>query len=884
MTRPSPAALRDRLLVAVGATDDTLPVAGDDVEAINALRVAYRRAQLVLAARDLTGEASIDDTMAELADLAAAGLDAALSIARVPLRHGGLLGEVRLAVVGMGKCGGRELNYVSDVDVIFVLEPAEGADEQAALRTATKLAEGLVRVCGTIADEGALFPVDAGLRPEGRSGPLVRTLASHEAYYRRWARTWEYQALLKARPVAGDLALGSAYCAIVEPLVWAASSRDNFVPDVQAMRRRVERSLPSRSASREIKLGPGGLRDVEFAVQLLQLVHGRTDESLRVAGTLPALAALADGGYVGRGDAAGLADAYRFLRGVEHRLQLQQLRRTHTLPRDPGAVRWLARSLGMRTAEEFVAERGRRAVEVRRLHEKLFYRPLLESVARLPSEDIRMYPSSAKIRLEALGFSDTDAALRHIAALTRGLSRSAAIQRQLLPAMLDWFAEAADPDAGLLAYRQVSDALGTTPWYLRLLRDEGSAAERLARLLSTSSYVAGLMQGAPESVQLLRSDEELRPRSRAQVEQALLAVVRRNPEPAAAVAAARGVRRVELVRVACADLLGLLDVAAVGAALADAAAATVAAALAVAVRVVAEARGGPVPASVAMIALGRLGGREVSYSSDADILFVHEPHTGVADSVAAAAAQAVAEEVRRLLALPAPDPPLTLDAGLRPEGRQGPLTRSLPSYSAYYRRWSLGWEAQALLRASPLAGDADLGARFIAMVDDVRYPRELPAGAVAEIARLKDRMERERIPKGVDRSLHLKLGPGGLTDVEWAVQLLQLRYGRHVPTLRTTSTLAGLRAAATAGLLEASELTALTTAWREASRVRNAIMLTSGRPGDVIPRARRPLARVARAVGYPAAAPEALLADHRLAAARAREVVEELFARERKES
>ncbi|HMA46182.1 MAG TPA: bifunctional [glutamine synthetase] adenylyltransferase/[glutamine synthetase]-adenylyl-L-tyrosine phosphorylase, partial [Frankiaceae bacterium] len=736
------------LLDAVGAVDGRATV--DQPTALDALRRGYRRALLLLAARDLTGAAPFDEVTAVLADLAGEALDAALAIARAAQHPSAP--PVTLAIIGMGKCGARELNYVSDVDVVFVAEPVErGGDEGAALRAAAKLAEGVIRACGTATAEGTLFPVDAGLRPEGRNGPLVRTLASHEAYYRRWARTWEYQALLKARPVAGDRRLGDAYCAAVAPLVWAAASRPGFVGDVQAMRRRVEHSLPPLSVDRQLKLGPGGLRDVEFAVQLLQLVHGRTDESLRRPATLPALDALAAGGYVGRADAAGLAGSYRFLRMVEHRLQLQRMRRTHVLPRDQTGLRWLARAVGLRTVEEFEGERGRHARDVRRLHEKLFYRPLLVAVARLPAEDARLSPEAARARLSALGFADTAAALRHIEALTTGISRNAAIQRTLLPAMLGWFADAADPNAGLLAYRQVSDALRRTPWYLRLLRDEGSAAERLARLLATSGYLAGLMQRAPESVQMLRSDDELRPRSRDQVAQALLAVVRRNDEWEAAVAAARGVRRMELVRVACADLLGLLDVRGVGRALSDAATATVAAALEVAQRKVETEQRAPLPMTLAVVAMGRLGGGEMGYGSDADVLFVHQPHDGVPDGVAAAAAHAVAEEVRRLLELPAPDPPLRVDAGLRPEGRQGPLTRSLASYEAYYRRWSLHWEAQALLRAAPLAGDPDLGERFIALADDVRYPAVLPREAVEEMARLKQRMERERIPRGVDR-------------------------------------------------------------------------------------------------------------------------------------
>ncbi|WP_322780262.1 bifunctional [glutamine synthetase] adenylyltransferase/[glutamine synthetase]-adenylyl-L-tyrosine phosphorylase, partial [Frankia sp. Cas4] len=683
---------RERLLRAVGADPDaTWPrAAGDGTDVLNALRVAYRRALFVLAARDLTGAVPFDDATAELADLAGAALDAALAVARSALWPAAA--PVRLAVVGMGKCGGRELNYVSDVDVLFVAEPGQRGgntdgirgDEVGGLEAATRLAEGMVRACGAVTGEGALFQVDVGLRPEGRDGPLVRTLASHDAYYRRWARTWEFQALLKARPVAGDRDVGERFCAAVGPLVWSAASRPGFVSDVQTMRRRVERSLPPGDADRNLKLGPGGLRDVEFAVQLLQLVHGRTDPKLRTASTLSALDALARGGYVARRDAAGLADAYRFLRGTEHRLQLQRLRRVHTLPRDPGELRRLARSLGLTSAAEIVAEHARVARFVRRLHERLFYQPLLEAVARLSVEEVRLTPAEARDRLAALGFADTARALRHIEALTNGVSRTATIQRRLLPAMLHWFADAADPDAGLLAYRQVSEALGRTPWYLRLLRDESGAAERLCRVLATSRYVADLMQRAPESVRLLRTIDDLRPRTREQLVQAMIAIARRNPCGEQAVGRARAVRRVELIRVACGDLLGLLDVAAVGRALSDAAAATIGAALYVAERRFEQETGRPLPVRIAVMAMGRLGGAELSYGSDADVVFVHEPiDDPVTDGVtdAADAAGAVVAELRRLLAVPAGDPPLILDAQLRPEGRAGPMTRTPASYA-----------------------------------------------------------------------------------------------------------------------------------------------------------------------------------------------------------
>jgi glutamate-ammonia-ligase adenylyltransferase len=583
LSRPTGEELRAELLAAAGTgpkagpgpasgagpASGPAPGAGPslrDDDPVTALRVCYRRRLLHLAARDLTGAVTVDETAAELADLAAAALDGALAIASS--RLGPQAKACRIAVIAMGKCGGRELNYASDVDVIFVAAPAAGATEDTALRAATQLAAAMIQVCSQPTAESPLFPVDPNLRPEGRDGPLVRTLASHRAYYERWAKTWEFQALLKARPVAGDAALGRAYVAALAPMVWQAAQREHFVADVQAMRRRVLDSLPADQAGRELKLGPGGLRDIEFAVQLLQLVHGRTDTTLRVRATLQALDALAAGGYVGRQDAASLAGAYRFLRGVEHLLQLYQLRRTHTLPEDPAVLRRVGRALRLTSgtgqyadpAAELTARWREHAGQARQLHEKLFYRPLLEAVARLPGEDVRLTPEAARARLEALGYSDPAGALRHIGALTSGVSRKTAIQRTLLPVMLGWFADAAQPDAGLLAFRQVSEALGDSPWYLRLLRDDTRVAWRMARLLASSRYAASLLLRAPEAVAMLADDAQLAPRQAAALQAEAAAALRRYEEAGDAVSAALALRRRELLRTAAADLLGLADI------------------------------------------------------------------------------------------------------------------------------------------------------------------------------------------------------------------------------------------------------------------------------------------------------------------------------------
>ncbi|MEU4205075.1 bifunctional [glutamine synthetase] adenylyltransferase/[glutamine synthetase]-adenylyl-L-tyrosine phosphorylase [Streptomyces sp. NPDC039022] len=861
---------------------------GRDRPRPDALRAAYRRCLLGIAARDVCGTTDLAETAAELADLATATVRAALEIAGEEQPTDAA--ACRLAVIAMGKCGGRELNYVSDVDVIFVAEARDGTEEAKALQAATRLAGRMMRVCSDVTAEGTIWPVDANLRPEGRNGPLVRTLNSHLAYYERWAKTWEFQALLKARPMAGDDELGKEYVAAVTPLVWQVSERENFVTDVRQMRRRVVENIPAAQVDRELKLGPGGLRDVEFAVQLLQLVHGRSDGTLHSPSTLEALSALAAGGYVGREDAKALDAAYCFLRTLEHRIQLHKLRRTHLMPEDEPDQRRLARSMGHRTepVETLRKEWKWHAREVRRLHEKLFYRPLLDAVAHLEPGGTRLSAKAAGQRLEALGYADPVAALRHLEALASGVTRKAAIQRTLLPVLLAWFADSADPDAGLLNFRKVSDALGKTPWYLRLLRDEGAAAENLARVLSAGRFAPDLLLRAPEAVALLGAKDGLQPRGRAALEQEVLAAVGRAENAEQAVAAARGVRRRELFRTAAADLIGAYgtegrpaeadrghaaDV--IGTAVSDLTAATIAGALRAAVR---DQWGDTLPTRFTVIGMGRFGGRELGYGSDADVLFVHEPREGADEQEATKAAHAVANEMRRLLQLPSSDPPLPIDADLRPEGKTGPLVRTLSSYAAYYRRWSLVWEAQALLRAEPVAGDADLGKRFIELIGPLRYPMEgLGEDAVREIRRLKARMETERVPRGADPTTHTKLGRGGLSDVEWTVQLLQMQHAWNEPGLRTTRTRTALAAARDAGLLATEDAQILDEAWVLASRVRNATMLVRGRPGDTFPSDARELAAVGRYLGYEEGHVGEMLDDYRRTTRRARAVVEEIF-------
>ncbi|AZI57815.1 bifunctional [glutamine synthetase] adenylyltransferase/[glutamine synthetase]-adenylyl-L-tyrosine phosphorylase [Nakamurella antarctica] len=893
-----PTRLYEVMAVSVGIDPAEAPCTGTEGAkakltggpAVVAMRNAYRSQLLIIAAHDLAQSVepslppvALPAVCHALSDLADATLQVGLSVACAALSA--TAAPVALSIVAMGKCGARELNYISDVDVIFVADhpPAISVgvaqDDHHMLISGAALASQTMRICEQVAWE-----VDAGLRPEGGAGALVRTPASFVAYYQRWAQTWEFQALLKARPAAGSMELGAQFMAATQSGVWTAAGRESFVDDVQAMRRRVEANIPEGLRDKELKLGPGGLRDVEFSVQLLQLVHGRSDPELRIPGTLTALRALIRGGYVGRSDGAELAGAYTFLRRAEHRIQLQRLRRTHILPDDHADLDWLARTDGYTAfgtsdaAEIFTSERARHAAIVRKLHEKLFYRPLLHAVAAVPGEEMQLSSTAAAERLKALGFRSPEAALRHLAALTTGVSRRAAIQRTLLPVMLDTFAASPDPDGGLLSYRHVSEALADTPWYLRLLRDEGLIAQRLAGLLGSSKLVGDLLARAPEVLRLLVTDAELLAPEPVQVAASLLARAARGTTAQDSVDVARSARRHELLRLACADMLGLVSVQDVAVGLSAVADATVQAAYAAAHKQVAADRPDH-GVRMAVIGMGRFGGAELGYSSDADVMYVAEPLPGVDQGEALNTARLISDLMARLLSRPSPDPALEVDADLRPEGKNGPMVRTLESFQAYWKKFALPWERQALLRARYVAGESELGSTFIAAADEFRYPSAgLAQQDVIEIRRIKARVDVERLPRGADPSTHTKLGSGGLSDVEWTVQLLQLQHAFEVPGLRTPQTRPAISAACDAGLLSAADASALDEAWLKATHVRNVLMQVLGKPEDQIPRQGRQLAAVARAMGYPAGGdPGEFVDEYRRTSRRARWVVDRVF-------
>ena len=819
------------LLTRLDARPPLADEAGDD-----ALVRWKQHEYLRIAARDLTGRDTVEATTAALSDLATDVLGHAVRIVEAGD------GDAGLAVVGMGKLGGHELNYASDIDLLFV-----GGDVRRA-----RAVMDLARRC---------YRVDANLRPEGRDGPLTRSVDSYVSYWQRWATPWEFQALLKATPVAGAEETRRSWAEAADAALWSRPLTTDDLRSLRALKARAEAAVVRQGlADRELKRAPGGIRDIEFSVQLLQLVHGRVDPALRSPTTLDALEEMSASGYVGADDADGLADAYRFLRRVEHALQLADEQQTHTLPTDREERRRIARVLGYRgtpeagPTEAFDRDLTQRRNLVRSIHERLYFRPLLDALAGVGP----LSPEAAAAALTTFGFSDVERTRQAVAELTRGLTRSSRMMQQVLPLMLDWLSATPDPDAGLLGLRKLATGEQRTTELAVAFRDSPEVARHLSMLLGTSALFGDLLAANPDLIVRLAEPSRLRTRSRTELQSTAREALGWRTNLGDRQRALRRWQRRQLLGIAARDVFGQADVGQVGADLTTLAEASLATAL----------RSLEPGVRFAVIALGRFAGGELAYASDLDVVFVHDGD-GAADH------EEALRSATGLLRFVAGDTPahriFRVDTNLRPEGRQGPLCRSISGYASYFDRWALTWERQAMARARPVAGDPELGERFMGLLDRVVWDRPFTDDDEREIRRMKARVQRERLPPGEDPEFHLKLGRGSLSDIEWTVQLLQLRHG-----VRGPGTIEGLDRLAKLEVVTPGEAAVLRDAYRFCERTRNRWWLVGADPvhPDALPQRTDDAARLARSLGTTAGV---LRDDYRRVTRRARRVVERLF-------
>jgi glutamate-ammonia-ligase adenylyltransferase len=791
----------------------------DDVRALGAaegLRRFRRRAMLRLAARDLGG-ASVDEVVAEISDVADVLWATAL----------GEVGAEDLAVIALGKWGGRELNYASDVDLLFV-HTDPGPDAQALAESA---ATDVVRLLADQTEGGIALRVDTALRPGGRAGALSRSREATLAYYERRAATWERQAMLKARAAAGDADLGASFVAGLAPIVYPDHLEPAAIDDVRRTKVRLEEYIRQRGKElTEVKRGRGGIRDVEFAVQLLQIVHGRSNPRLRSPGTLAALAALADEGYVAREDAEPLADAYRFLRRVEHRLQIVRDLQTHDLPDDARARTTLARSLGLTDAGALQLRYDETTGLVRQIHERLFYRPLLEAFAGPAAPALGRDRAAAEELLEGLGFARPERGYDLLAALIDPSRRIGKVLGTMFPVAAPALALAPDPDAALVRLARIADAVGADPGPADALAGDATAVRRLVHLAGASGAATDALVREPGRIAVLSGGGATT-----------------DHDAAWARAAADHAARLSTAR----------DTGLALAAIADA----------VLAEAVAAAAPGP---PFAVIGLGKLGARELSFASDLDVVFVYEGEGPGHQRRANEAAEAVMRHVRAA--------GWEIDADLRPEGRNGPLARSLAGFLEYWQRYAEPWEFQVLLRTRPVAGDDTIGRRFASVAEDMAYPPEgISLDRIIQIRRMRDRIEQERVRPPEAARFHFKLGHGSLADVQFSVEMLLQRHGGPVPEVRTTSTFEAIERLAEARLVERSVARDLGEAFMFLADVKNALEVDRRIHAEAIPAPTAGQDALARRLGYQEYPRQTFIDDYLRITRRARRAMERVF-------
>ncbi len=803
---------------------------------VEELIVWKRREFLRITARDLLGLDDLETATAALSLLARDFLTEAIEITGVP----------DLAVVGMGKLGGNELNYSSDIDLMFVGD----GDPQETTAGVRRVIEITRRA----------FRVDTNLRPEGRSGSLVRTLDSYEAYWDRWAEPWEFQALLKARAVAGDPLLGRRFEDAAERWLWNQPFDADAIRSLRSMKQRTEEEVArADDGGNDIKRGPGGIRDIEFAVQLLQLVHGRLDPDVRSPNTLKVLGTLAADGYIDETDAGRLADAYRFLRGVEHRLQLVDEHQTHTVPFDEGAREHVARSHGFHSSPEstalatFDARLRSTQLSVRSIYDRVYFRPLLEAFAGTEGE---LGPAAAAERLAAFGFTDAKRTKAAVRELTRGMNRSSHLMKQFLPLMLDWLSRSPDPDLGLLMLRNLLDNELRRRQLSEAFRESPDVARRLCQVLGTSRLMGEVLTRNPDLVGRLPAQADLATGDRTGLIDSARAAVSWRDERLDRQEGLRRWKERHTLGISARDVLFGDDVATIGRDLTALAEASLDVAL--------RAMSPTVP--FAVVALGRLGGSALSYGSDLDVIFVYEGETPLDFEVA----ETLAKRLLKFVNGESPaDRIFAVDAKLRPEGSQGAMARSVEGYDRYFDTWADVWERQAYIRARPVAGDPQLGRCLIEALEPHVWDGGLSAREIRDIRRTKARVENERLPAGEDPKYHLKLGRGSLSDIEWTTQLLQLTHG-----VRGTGTVEALRSLEASGRIAAEDADVLAETHEFLERTRNRLFLINSVAGDSLPTQPEPLTCLARSLGTDSAG---LREEYRRLTRRTRNIVGRVF-------
>ena len=892
----------------------------------SALRRFKSREILRIGLQDLVGRQSLVGITEELSNLADVVVETGYQFCRAELvrRHGppqlpdetGRIRECPFVILGMGKLGGKELNFSSDVDLIFVygeegetggIAGPEGVisgrlSHQELFR---KLGELLVKGLSEASPDGHLYRVDLRLRPEGRSGAIAASLRSCEFYYESWGQTWERQALIKARPIAGSLELGEAFLTMMAPFVYRQSLDPASLDEIRAMKDRINLAVAQDArARRNVKLGYGGIREIEFLVQGIQLLHGGKNPWVREPNTLRALHRLAGQGFLADVDYEALVRAYTFLRRLEHRLQIIHDRQTHTLPDDPQELVGLGRRMGYHPPEHsdagaaLLADYERHTTAVRTLYDSFLRgtRADTDDCGPSPPDEITLFFTSdlpldeVRNRLLPVGFEDVERALRNFRSMREGQSFvriTPEVRRalgQLAPPLLKALGEVPDPDLALTTFERFIASVAARTTFLGLLAETPGLVNLLVRLFGTSEFLAATLLRQPELLDALLAPDPAARHDRDQIAKELLQAIEASQAGSARLDALRRVKKAEELRVGLADILNQAEVTETQRALTDMAEACLITALGMAEQDLVARFGEPDPAGFCIVGLGKLGGMELGYGSDLDLLFVYRGEgqtTGPERISHPEYFSKLADRVTKILtSITQEGAAYRVDARLRPGGQKGEVALSLQGFESYLGRLADLWERQAYIKARPVAGDPEVGGAFLDRCQRFVYEGPPESDLAERILAMRQRIESERVGSG-NKATHVKLGSGGIMDVEFLVQYLQLRHGRDHRALRTPGTLQALRALGQAGLLASTDVAALDESYRFLRRVEMRLRIVADLSVNTLPTAPVKLEKLAKRMGYAptadASARERFLADYRAHTGQVREVFQRVF-------
>ncbi len=821
-----------------------ITVAADDRELFRALRQFRKQEMLRIGLRDLLGRADLRETVEDLSDLAEVCLQAAYAWADAGLRarYGRPLNEqpdgVRVpagfAVIAMGKLGGRELNFSSDVDLMYVYS-ADGETEGIAHAQGTvtnritnheyfiKLAEKISTAINEKTEDGFVFRVDLRLRPEGQRGPIAQSLGGYEIYYESWGQTWERSALIKARPVAGDESVGREFIARITPFVYRKYLDYGAIAEIRDMKQKINKDVEQKGRThRDVKLGYGGIREIEFVIQALQLIYAGQDRSLRERSALKALHLLSQKGLITYQEHADLARAYVFLRTVEHRIQILDDLQTQTIPSDEDEQRLLARRAGYRErgreVEALLFDYAEHTRKVRRIYDDLFAFSGEEHAEKAGHDyglllDPETHEQDAVDALKRYGFRDPEKAYRNLILLREGAAfvhqtpRSRRLFNEIFPMLFREITASPDPDMALNHLESFLAAQGSWEAFQSLVKLDVSSSRVLIAVFANSEYFSRLLVGRPALLQnLLESRKAYGVGTSAMFRRGLAQALERPPDISEKLDALRRFKHQEEIRIGMADLQSNIAFPTVARDLSKLAEACLGAALTLAASETGKRYGAEgSPAGLAIIGAGKLGGRELTYGSDLDILFVFEENRAASPppglTVPEYFSKVAEKTISFLSTLTREGFAFRMDTRLRPTGSKGPLVQSIEAFKQYYADKAETWERQALLRSRWVAGDRAVGSYFCRAIQSLIY-RDAGRESLADDIRAMRRRMQEEVGKEGGAHYNIKQGAGGLVDIEFLVQYLQMLHGGEHKRLRVPGTYNAIRAIRTLRLLD----------------------------------------------------------------------------------